>query len=90
MSFYKDFDDYEGPFSFDDEFEEDFNDDDSDDTLDDYDDDSESYEEAFEDDYDDVYEPFDDVEPEDGYTNPYKYDDDDLTDGEDTLFDDDE
>lgn len=67
---------FNGPFSFDDEFEDDFNDKYPDDTLDDMDEDYESYEEAFDDADDDIYEPFDDVVPEDGYTNPYKYNDD--------------
>ena len=92
---------YDGPYSFDDEFEDyeeenrpsrdNFNDDDSDEILDDYDEDAESYEEAFQDAYDDDYEPFDDVEPEDGYTNMYKYDDsDDLLDADENYYDDEE
>ena len=81
---------YDGPYSFDDEFEDDFNDNYSDETLDDMDEDSESYEEAFNDEDDDIYEPFDDVEPEDGYTNPYKYGYDDFIDEEESFDDEDE
>ncbi len=81
---------YSGPYSFDDEFEDDFNDKYSDDILDDIDEDSESYEEAFDDADDDIYEPYDDVEPEDGYINPYKYDRNDFGDEEENFDEDDE
>ena len=82
---------YDGPYSLEYELDDNFNDDDSDEILDDYDEDAESYEEAFQDAYDDDYEPFDDVEPEDGYTNMYKYDDsDDLLDADENYYDDEE
>lgn len=80
---------FDGPFSFDDEFEDDFNDNSSDEILDSMDEDAESYEEAFNDADDDIYEPYDDIEPEDGYVNPYKNDRNDFGDeDEEENFDD--
>ncbi len=80
---------FNGPYSFDDEFEEDFNDKDPDEILDGIDEDAESYEEAFSEE-DDLFEPYDDVEPEDGYTNPYRrhndFNDDYDDNGEDGLY----
>lgn len=64
-----DFDDY------DESFEDDFDDYEEDSSLDDFDDDVDLYDDVFKE--EDIDEPYDDVEPEDGYSSYNSNDDDD-------------